>query len=105
MNISSQHPRRATRRFIVLRLPLPSLVAALLLTSLLAAHVRAADLQWGSGGAGGTGTWNTTSSNWYNGTVNTNWNSVTPDRSRWASPLRCGTSRSTRVGIRLRAAP
>jgi fibronectin-binding autotransporter adhesin len=79
MNISSQHPRRATRRFIVLRLPLPSLVAALLLTSLLAAHVRAADLQWGSGGAGGTGTWNTTSSNWYNGTVNTNWNSVTPD--------------------------
>jgi fibronectin-binding autotransporter adhesin len=76
---SSQHPCRTTRRFNALRLPLPSLIATLLLASLPDADVRAADLQWGSGGAGGAGTWNTTSSNWYNGTANTNWNSATPD--------------------------
>ena len=43
------------------------------------ADARATDLQWGANGAGGSGTWNTTSTNWYDGTANTNWNNAAPD--------------------------
>jgi len=32
-----------------------------------------AQLNWGAGGAGGTGTWDTTTQNWYNGTSNVVW--------------------------------
>jgi hypothetical protein len=37
--------------------------AAMAVSALLSSDVRAADLQWGSGGAGGAGTCDTTSSN------------------------------------------
>lgn len=39
----------------------------------------AADLTWGVGGAGGAGTWNTSTTNWWNGSGNVLWSSATPD--------------------------
>ncbi|MEZ0257138.1 MAG: hypothetical protein ACAI37_17780, partial [Chthoniobacter sp.] len=43
---------------------------ALLLLSTAAAS---AQLSWGTSGAGGTGTWDTTTPNWFNGTSNVPW--------------------------------
>jgi autotransporter-associated beta strand protein len=39
----------------------------------------AAQLTWGVGGVGGVGAWDTATSNWWTGSVNTNWNNNVPD--------------------------
>lgn len=39
----------------------------------LKAATASGQLTWGSNGAGGTGTWNVTASNWWNGSVNAAW--------------------------------
>jgi fibronectin-binding autotransporter adhesin len=48
-----------------------------IVVSLLSGVTMAQTLTWGTGGAGGSGTWNTSNSNWWNGTSNTTWTSGT----------------------------
>ena len=51
-------------------LPIASLVAALLIA---VATPVSAQLSWGSGGAGGSGTWDSITSNWFNGSFDQAW--------------------------------
>ena len=44
-----------------------------LLVLLISTTGALAQLTWGTGGAGGTGTWDTTTQDWYNGTSNVVW--------------------------------
>ena len=53
-----------------------ALLAAALLGA-VPATVPAAVLTWGVGGAGGVGTWTTSTTNWWNGSTNTNWSDTT----------------------------
>ena len=52
------------------------LAVGLVVSALGPANVQA-QLTWGIGGAGGAGTWNTTTANWWNGSSNVVWNGGT----------------------------
>ena len=49
------------------------------LAGFMVSNLMSAELTWGAGGAGGAGIWDTATSNWWTGSVNTNWNSNVPD--------------------------
>ena len=48
-------------------------LAAALVCSLYWTAIASAQLIWGTGGAGGNGTWDTTTANWWNGSENVAW--------------------------------
>src|SRR5689334_6724076 len=73
-----------------------ALAAAVLASGVV---IRAATVTWDNDGAGapagGSGVWNTTSANWWNGTSYVAWNNATPDNADFPSvpgTLTLGTS-------------
>jgi autotransporter-associated beta strand protein len=66
--------QRFLHRRIVNRALVPFATVAL---ALLSSRPAPAQLQWGANGAGGTGTWDATTQNWYNGSANVAWDGNT----------------------------
>jgi autotransporter-associated beta strand protein len=58
-------------------LPFARCAMAAVVALIAVAPVRAASLSWGTNGAGGAGTWNTTATNWWNGVSNVAWTDTT----------------------------
>ena len=62
-------------------------LAACVAVSALGSGKMQAQLTWGIGGAGGAGTWNTTTANWWNGSGNVAWNGGTAIFAGTGGPL------------------
>src|SRR5262245_10510389 len=58
--------------FACMRSALTAMVVAIIVSG-GADNATAANLTWGVNGAGGSGTWNTTTANWFNGSQNVTW--------------------------------